>query len=73
MKSSRSSMQTLLAVAALSMAGSGMPLPAIRHATQRREKPKVQRMVTSASDEIKAWNAAVDARKKAKSVMEPKP
>lgn len=37
----------------------------------RKRRPQVQRMVTSSTDEIKAWNAAVDARKAAKKEQQP--
>ena len=66
----KSNIHGLLAAAALSMAGAGVALQPVRQTTQRRDKPHVKRMVTSASDEIKAWNAAVDAKKRSK---EPKP
>lgn len=33
---------------------------------KRRKRPAVQRMVTSSSAEIQAWNAAVEQRKAAK-------
>lgn len=62
-------LQALLAVAALSAVVSvqAMPYAQPKRITQpRRDRSPVQRMVTSASDEIKAWNAAVDARKTAK-------
>ena len=62
-------LQALLAVAALSavVPVQAMPYAQPKRITQpRRDRSPVQRMVTSASDEIKAWNAAVDARKTAK-------
>ena len=37
-----------------------------RPSQPRRRRPVVQRMQTSESEEIQAWNAAVDARKAAK-------
>ena len=64
----------LLAIAAL--AASGMQFGGVvasfdKPATPRKRRPQVQRMVTSSSDEIKAWNAAVDARKAAKKEQQP--
>ena len=65
----------LLAIAALVVSGTGMgphphPYP-FYEATPRKRRPPVQRMVTSSSAEIKAWNAAVDARKAAKKDKQP--
>ena len=64
-------MKNRLLVAAI-LAAATIPSPAIAWPEPyiyRKRKPLVKRMVTSASDEIKAWNAAVDAKKKA---QEPK-
>ena len=67
----------LLAIAALAVSGTGMgphphphPYP-FYEATPRKRRPQVQRLVTSSSAEIKAWNAAVDARKAAKKEQQP--
>ena len=66
MRNTRAS--SLIAMAALAIAGSGIYQQSMPSAskTASRRKPPVKRMVTSASDEIKQWNAAVDARKAAK-------
>ena len=63
----------LLAIAALAVSGTGL-VPhsySFYEATPRKRRPPVKRMVTSSSDEIKAWNAAVDARKAAKKDQQP--
>ena len=63
----------LLAIAALAVSGIGLGPHSypFYEATPRKRRPPVQRMVTSSSDEIKAWNAAVDARKAAKKEQQP--
>ena len=68
MRNSKMNVAGLMAIAALAAAGSGIATPSPRYtnANPRRTNPKIRRMVTSASDEIKAWNAAVDAKKAAK-------
>ena len=60
---------SLVAMAALAAVASAQATPFAqpqRVSQPRRQRDPVQRMVTSASAEIQAWNAAVDARKAAK-------
>jgi hypothetical protein len=65
-------MKNKLLFAAILAAAATSPVPAVAWPEPyiyRKRKPPVKRMVSSSSDEIKAWNAAVDAKKKA---QEPK-
>ena len=55
-----------LSIAAGLAVGAGYPMAQTCKTARSRVRPEVQRMVTSESEEIKAWNAAVDARKAAK-------
>ena len=60
---------SLVAMAALAAAASAQATPFAqpqRVSQPRRQRDPVQRMVTSASAEIQAWNAAVDAKKRAR-------
>jgi hypothetical protein len=61
---------SLMAIAALAASGMSAEIvhPNARKAPMMvsRPRPRVQRMVVSASAEITEWNAAVDARKAAK-------
>lgn len=60
---------SLLAIAVLASAGSIAVSPASPWqppSPPRRRKPEVQRLAVETSEEIKAWNAAVEAKKKAK-------
>lgn len=54
----------LAAAAALPARASGLESPA--WPTSQRNRPRVQRMVTSASSEIQEWNERVEARNRAK-------
>ena len=60
---------SLVAIAALAAAGSIEVSPVSPWqplSPPRRRKPEVQRLAVETSEEIKAWNAAVEAKKKAK-------
>jgi len=60
---------SLVAMAALAAVASAQATPFAqpqRVSQPRRQRDPVQRMVTSASAEIQAWNAAVDAKKRAR-------
>ncbi len=70
MQSSKLSMVQLMAVASLGMMGAGHPVTNYNEATRLLAKPRpskeLQAALAKQEAEITAWNAAVDAKRKAK-------
>jgi len=65
MRNGRSSFATLLAIAAISGMAALPPVGAATSSTATR-RPPVRRMPVSSSKKIQEWNAAVEAKRRAK-------